>query len=132
MVKKVSDDELDELRRIGEVEYDPETMNIARFGELLEKLEELIAATTQRTTADLERSQVQLEVLATLQKMIRQNGTKSQVSSETVDMEPLRAVLAQLAESRGNEAVAYTFDIKRHEGGLMSHVIATPHEPTRH
>ena len=68
--------------------------------------------------------EVQLEVLGSLQKMIRANGTKSQPTHEPIDLSPLREVLAEISASR--EAVPYVFDIKRHEGGAMSQVIATP------
>lgn len=133
MVKKVTDDDLDELRRMGSVNWDPETREIARFGELIGKLEELITVTSKRTAADFERSQVQLEVLATLQKMIRANGTKSQVSHETIDMEPLKAILVEIQESNAaRERTAYQFNIQRGEGGYMAGVTATPISPTTH
>jgi len=131
MVKRVSDLELAEMKKLGEIEYDPESREVARFGELIDKLSEMIAANAERTQADLARSQVQLEILASLQKLMRSSGTKSQITNETIDLSPLREILAEITTAR--EAVPYRFDIQRADNnGPMQRVIATPIEPTRH
>lgn len=136
MVKKLNDSELDELRRLGSVEYDPEHREVARFGELIDKLSELISSTSERTAADLARSQVQLEVISSLQKMIRANVSKTHVSGETIDMEPLKEILREIHESNAERsALSYQFDIKRNgpgEHSPMAQVIATPIYPTKH
>jgi hypothetical protein len=132
MVKKLTAAELAELKRIGSVEYDPETHNIARFGELIDKLNELISLRATETQADLARSQVQLEVLATMQKTMRENSRGSTPKVSPVDFSPLVAILAELQENR---MVAWEFDIQRNgpgEHSPMAKVIATPIEPTRH
>ena len=130
MAKTITSQELAELGTSVEVKRDPEVREIARLGELIDKLSQMIDQGADRTRADLERSQVQLEVLSSLQKMIRQNGTKSHVSHETIDLSPLREVLTEISSMR--EAVPYKFDIQRHEGGAMASVTATPIAPTKH
>ena len=131
MVKRVSDSQLAEMKEIGEIEYDPEQREVAQFGELIEQLRQMVAGNAERVKADLARSQVQLEVLAGLQKLIHANRTKSFSTPETMSLEPLLEVLAQLHESR--EAVPYQFDIQRADNnGPMQRIIATPIQPTHH
>ena len=127
MGKTLTMKELAELGGSDSVKFDLEGREIARFGELIDKLNELIGQNADRMQADHARSQAQLEVLSTLQKMIReQKGTKS----TSVDLSPLRDVLLEISNNQHNEAVPYVFDIKRHEGGAMSQVVATPIPPT--
>jgi len=128
MVKKLTRAELAGLSKKGVVEFDPKEQSIARFGELIEKLNEFLGQSAARNQADLARSQVQLEVLATLQKNLRQAGTQSQ--PQQIDLSPLHELVEEL--KAGKERCAYKFDIQRVEGGLMTGVIATPIEPTRH
>jgi hypothetical protein len=133
MADAITDDELARLKRLGTVEYDPETHNIARFGELIDKLNELISANAARTQADLARSQVQLEVLASLQKTMRDRTSGPVTKSQAVDLGPLRDVLAEIHQANAERAAqAYQFDIQRVEGGLMTGVTATPITPTKH
>jgi len=134
MVKKVSAADLAELSKTAEIEYDPEVHEVARFGELIDKLNELIASNAERTQADLARSQAQLEVLATLQKMIRQqNVTKSHAPRETIDLGPLRDMVAEIQQTNAQRAkTAYHFDIQRGEGGYMAGITATPIQATTH
>ena len=132
MAKPITDDELAKLRRLGTVEYDPETHNIARFGELIDKLNELISANAQRTQADLARSQVQLEVLASLQATMRQQA-QGVTKSQQIDLSPLQAILTEIHKASENkESSAYHFEIHRGEGGFMAGVTATPIQPTKH
>lgn len=129
MPKKLSDAEITELKSLGSVKMDPKVHNVARFDELINKLTQLVDSQSQRTQADLARSQSQLEVLATLQKMIRQqNGTKSHVSHETIDLTPLQEVLSQIQAVNAERAeMAYSFEIQRGpNGGPMQRVIARP------
>jgi hypothetical protein len=131
MVKRVTDAQLAEMKQLGDIKMDPKAREIAQFGDLIEQLRQMVAGNAERTKADLARSQVQLEILGTLQKYIRSNGTKSQVSHETIDLEPLKEILLQIHES--HEAVPYQFDIQRADNnGPMQRVIATPIHPTRH
>ena len=47
---------------------------IEQFSDLIAQLKNLIAAQEKHTAADLARSQTQLEIMATLQTMIKQQG----------------------------------------------------------
>ena len=130
MAKSISRQELAELGASFSTKMEPEGREVARFGELIDKLSEMIAQGAERTAADHARCQVQLEVLSSLQKMIReQKGTKS-FSQEPIDLSPLRDLLAEVGAQR--EAVPYRFDIQRHEGGAMASVTAIPIAPTEH
>lgn len=130
MAKNMTTAELAELSKRATIEYDPEEVNVARIGELIDKLTQLIDQQAARTQADLARSQVQLEVLATLQKNLRkQNVTQLQ----QVDMSPLKDVLREIQQLNAQrERTAYHFEIKRGEGGYMAGVVATPIEPVKH
>lgn len=129
MVKKLDSAELAQLAKIGTVKFDPKDTNIARFGELIEKLNALLEQNAARTQADLARSQVQLEVLAAIQKSI--NNQKRGVSpSPAIDLSPLREILEEISAAK--QHVTYQFDIQRGEGGYMAGVTATPVAPTKH
>jgi len=130
MDKTITEMDLKALGKSAKVIMDPEAREVTGFAELVDLLKQVLADSSKRTQADLERSQSQLEVLATLQKMIRANGTKSHVSHETIDLKPLKEVLLQIHASNDRPPVVYKFDIKRQEGGAMSQVIATPLPPT--
>ncbi len=132
MVKRVTDAQLLEMKEMGEVNYDPEQREVAQFGELIEQLRQMVAGNAERVKADLARSQVQLEVLASLQKLVRANGTKSQIAPQAIDFEPLLEVLSKIHEHP--EAVPYQFDVVLRDGpnGPMKRIIATPILPTQH
>lgn len=98
---------------------------IYQFDELVRLLKELISMNIQRVEADNARSQAQLEVLATLQAIIRkQNVTKSQ----PVNLEPLKTVLSEIQQNtqpayRGG----YEFNVERNrQTGYLEKIIATP------
>jgi hypothetical protein len=129
MAKQVTRADLAAMAKKGTVEFDPVEQNIARFGELIDKLTQLLEQKSSDTQADLARSQVQLEVLATLQKNMSKR-TQGVTQSQPMDMSPLLAILEELKAQR--EHCAYQFDIQRGEGGYMAGVTATPIEPTRH
>ena len=131
MVKRVSDADLLEMKALGDVRMDPEGREIARFGELIDQLKIMVAGNSEAVKADLARSAVQLEIIGSLQKLMRDRGTKSLPTPETLDLSPLREVLAQISAER--EAIPYQFDIQRADNnGPMQRVIATPIPPTRH
>lgn len=110
------------------VRYDPDVMVIHRFDELLSKLETLIQDNTERVRADIARNQTQLEVLATLQQIIRNN-----VTAKAPNLEPLKTVLTQLQQQRDpGPRPAYEFTIDRDNRGFMSKIIARPQGPTTH
>lgn len=109
MAKALTKRDMDDLDGIGRVELDPETLDIARFGELIEKLTEMISSQSKRTTADLARSQVQLEILATLQKNVNGRQGVTKLQQDPLDLSPLREVIEEI--TRIPEAVDYDFNI---------------------
>ena len=129
MDKKVTTAELAEFAKKGTVKFDPEDTNIARFGELIEKLTTLLEQNAARTQADLARSQVQLEILGALQKSIN-SQKRGVIGSHSVDLSPLREVLEELKLHRSR--CSFQFDIQRGEGGYMAGVTATPVPQTQH
>lgn len=127
MAEKTMDfDELRELSEDGfEIEFDKKTMVIDQFGDLIEKLEQMVAANEERTRADLARSQTQLEVLATLQSLIKQQGGVPK--APPIDLAPLQTVLTQIQEASAERGrVAYEFDVQRSGQGYISKIVATP------
>ena len=130
MVKEMTTAELARLAKKGTVEFDPEDTNIARFGELLDKLTQLLEQKASDTQADLARSQVQLEVLATLQKTMSKRAVNTS-KTHSLDLSPLREVLEQLKEMSAK--CSYQFDIQRDpHSSYMTGVTATPIPPTQH
>ena len=127
MVKVLTKAELAELAKQGTVKFDPQDTNIARFGELIEKLSALLEQNTARTQADLSRSQVQLEILGAIQKSINQQK-RGVIRSQPIDLAPLQEILAQIQAATVERAeMAYSFEIQRGpNGGPMQRVIATP------
>ena len=129
--KTMSAAELLELAKSGGmIKFDQKPIVIEQMGELLEKLSEMILADEKRTQADLARSQVQLEVLDRLQTLVRKNGTKSLVSRETIDLSPLRGILAQIIEANAARAIDYDFTILKDGGGGIAKVQARAVHPT--
>lgn len=101
---------------------------MAKANESLAKANESLAKShVAMAQADETRSKAQLEVLATLQALIRSgNVTKS----HTVDLSPLKSVLREI--SKNNEPVetkkpVYEFNIARNRhGGFIDKIVATP------
>ena len=82
-------DKVDNLKKFGKsakVTADPEAREVAGFEDLIGEIRTLISQGAERTQADLVRNQAQLEVLATLQKMVRANGTKSHSAPMPMDL----------------------------------------------
>jgi len=78
------------------IKIDRPAQRIAQFDELINLMKEMIATNRARIEADEARNKSQLEVLATLQSLIRSgNVTKS----HPVDLTPLKTVLTQISEN---------------------------------
>jgi hypothetical protein len=109
--------QLQELQKSGAVvEIEKRPMIIEGFSDLIESLKGLIAAQEAQATADLKRSQTQLEVLATLQALIKQNASGNR--SHPVDLSPLHTVLSEMKETGAREPCDYDFKILRSGPGL--------------
>jgi hypothetical protein len=130
MAEKVTRADLARMAKKGTVQFDPVEQNIARFGELIDKMTELLTQKAADTQADLARSQVQLEVLATLQKNMSKRG-QGVTQLQQIDLGPLQELLVQIQAANAERvAISYQFDIQRGEGGYMAGVTATPIAPT--
>ena len=116
--KTINMAQLHELQKSGAlVEIEKHPTVIEGFGDLIECLKGLAAAQEAQATADLKRSQTQLEVLASLQALIKKDTGVNR--SPPVDLAPLHAVIAELKEaSAAREPVDYDFKIIRNGPGL--------------
>jgi len=94
---------------------------ITGFGDLLGRLDAM-------AKASVEQSKSQLEVLATLQMLIRKGGEKP----AAIDMGPIKVALSELKQVYIRPKAAYDFEIKRGTGGFMTSIVATPINPTTH
>ncbi len=107
---------LDRQKDGAHVEFEKRPMVIEQFDELVAQLSRMIGAQESRAAADLARSQTQLEVLATLQMMVKKDAR--QTPSAPVDLAPLHTLLAEITESCHREPVDYDFKILRTGPGL--------------
>lgn len=119
--------DIDDLEDGDEIEFDPTVTIVHRFDELLSKLDTIIQNNVELARADIARSQSQLEVLATLQAMIRKGGT-----SPKVDLDPIKTVLTELQEQRDRPRPAYEFAVDRDNRGFISKITAKPQGPSLH
>ena len=125
-------DMLELLKGGAEIEIKRPPQRIAQFDELIATLKEMIASQESRANADLERSKVQLEVLATLQ--LHRNKKPEAITAPAVDLSPLQTVLTELVEQNRHEPADYDFKILRTGPGLSpAHTIeARVVRPTQH
>lgn len=133
--KTISFDELLALAKDGaRIETERRPMVIEQLGELIARLDAIAKSNEERAAADLARSKTQLEVLATLQAMIRnQAGVKI---SPPVDLAPLKTVLTEIRQAteraESKAPAIYEFDIERNGQGYMSKITAIPQAPRTH
>jgi len=107
------------------IKIDRPATSIAQFDELVEGFKQLIKDSTNRTAAELARSQSQLEVLATLQTLIKTNAGVNR--SPPLDLAPLAEVLASIDKnSKPQPRSVYEFDIQRTDRGFIDKIIAIP------
>ncbi len=112
------------------ITVDRPPQRIAQFDELVTLLTELIATNKARIEADAARNSSQLEVLATLQALIRSgNVTKSQ----KLDLAPLNTVLADIQKNTAPATpVGYEFHIGRNNRGFADKITALPLPHSKH
>ncbi len=117
------------------IKIDRPVQRIAQVDELVTLFKELIATNRARIEADAERNKSQLEILATLQALIRSgNVTKSQ----KLDLAPLNTVLAKIEKTIAHPVhtvqpakparpVGYEFTIGRDKRtGFADKIVAIP------
>lgn len=100
--------------------------------DLVETLKCMVANEEERVRADLARNQTNLEILGTLQALIRKQG--SGPAATPVDLSPIRTLVEEIvAEREARQAQTYEFDIKRDANtGYAFQIIATPKAQTTH
>lgn len=124
--KSITLKELKALREKGaEIEFETEVTQIEQFGELVETLKTIVANEEERVRADIARQQTNLEILATLQSMIRKQGSGPKITP--VDMEPITKLLEEIrAEREAKAMVSYEFEIDRDGRGFARKITAKP------
>lgn len=113
--KTISLNELQRLKSEGaEVEIETEVMQIDRFDELLATLKSMAENEAERIRADIARNQTNLEILATLQSLVRKAGDGPK--SAPVDLSPIFTMLEEMRAERTRAPVDYDFNIIRPGG----------------
>lgn len=127
----ITEAELNELVNKGaKITREAQPMVIARFDELLSKLDAMLQANVERVQADIARNQTNLEILATLQALIRNQVSSGKPHKAEIDQ--IKTVLAEITEQRAMPKPAYEFTIDRDNRGFMSKIVATPQGHTTH
>lgn len=126
--KTISVSELDRRRNRGaKIDFGPERMQIENFGELVAALKGMSANEQARITEALSRNQTQLEIIATLQQLVRRQPSSAPAAVD-IDLTSLDDILATLVGKAHTHAlVAYDFDfIREGNGGRTVRIRATP------
>lgn len=121
--------EIDELEDGDKVEFDPHITVVKGFTDLVAKLDHIIQGHEERVRADLARNQTQLEILGSLQAMIKKQSEGPRSPDAKIDMQP---IVQALADMRHHGASAYRFEIERDNRGFMQRITAVPAGETRH
>lgn len=126
----ISDRELKKLMREGaEVDFGTEVMKIEQFGDLVAALKTLTSNESERIRADIARNQTNIEILATLQALIKK--PVKGMTAPAIDLTPLKDILEDIRAERDYRAkVGYNFEIKRDGRGFASSIEALPIQPT--
>jgi uncharacterized protein (DUF934 family) len=128
--KTISVAELLELAQEGaEIEHEPKRMVVEQFNDLVASLRQMVDNEKDRIESDLKRNQTNLEILATLQALIRKEENRNRSGSTTMkmDLQPIRQMLMEFLADREERArTAYEFDIRRDGRGFAQSILATP------
>lgn len=116
------------------VKFPAKPMQVEQLGDLIEVLKRMAANEEERIRADIARNQTNLEILATLQAMIRKQGENRKISGSEIDLAPVVQILSEMKEERDNHdnGGSYEFEIKRDGRGFAQRIVATPMRPTTH
>lgn len=132
--KPITLQEIRELTAAGaEVEIERRDTRIERFDDLVSAIESMAANEAERIHADIARNQTNLEILATLQSLVKKQGQTP--GAQPTDFGPLVAMLDDMRiEREVREQVAWEFDIQRTGPGLSpaAKIIAKPVKQTQH
>lgn len=117
--KTITRRQLQELEKDGAlVAIEQKPMQIEQLDELIGAVKSMVSNEEERIRADLARNQTQLEVLATLQGLIKKDTGGVNRSPPAADMQALRVVVEELKESLNREPADYDFKIIRNGPGL--------------
>ena len=111
------------------LKFPPKPVELQRLGELIDALNQMVSNEEERIRADLARNQTNLEILATLQALIRKQGEGKGAPAIDIDMTP---IVQALGDMRATGNGSYSFDIERDGRGFAQRIVATPVGPTRH
>jgi hypothetical protein len=132
--KTISEQALREREKSGaRVQFAKKPEQIEGFPDLVATLKQMVANEEERVRADLARNQTTLEILGTLQSMIRKQG--SGPAAQPVDLSPIRDLLEEIQADRLRAPVDYDFNIIRPGGdGFQpaSRIEARAVKPTTH
>jgi len=129
---------LGQIRRLqkkgASVEFPAKPMQVEQLGDLIDVLKTMAANEEERIRADIARNQTNLEILATLQAMIRKQGENRKISGSEIDLTPVVQILSEMKEERerNDNGGSYEFEIKRDGRGFAQRIVATPARPTTH
>lgn len=113
----ISAAELRKLAKEGaDINFQSKPTEIEQFGELLESLKTMAANETERIRADIARNQTNLEILATLQALIKKPTPG--LNMPPPDLTPIRDLIEEMRAERHHEPVDYDFNILRAGPGL--------------
>lgn len=91
----------------------------------------MVSNEAERIRADIARNQTNLEILATLQSLVRKQG--QQPTAQPTDFAPLVAMLDDMRGDReAREQAAYEFEVQRDGRGFAQKIVATPVGRTTH
>ena len=117
-----------------EYEFDTEVTEIRGFSDLIDNMKRMVANEAERIRADIARNQTNLEILATLQSMIRKQGQGP--AAQPADMQPIRDLLEEIRAERlrASDPVDYDFKILRSGPGFSPavEIQARAIKPTAH
>lgn len=122
-------DLLELMKGGAKISIDRPAQTIAQFGEFVELVKDLIATNKERISVDAERYKSQLEVLATLQALIRSSNV---TRSQSTDLTQLKTVLSDFKETMApREQLGYKLTFNRtNQGFIDGEMLITPISPS--
>ena len=115
--KTISSSQLRKLAKEGaDIKFAPTSMEIQQFGDLIDALKTMTSNEVERIRADIARNQTNLEIIATLQAIIKKPAAG--VNVPPPDLQPIRDLIEEMRAERHHEPVDYDFNILRAGPGL--------------
>lgn len=127
--RKLTTREFLKLRDEGAEFNFPERMSkIEGFDEMIEAMKSMVSNNSARVEADSARSQSMLEILATIQVLVRKSGERRGAQGTPLNMAKVEKALDQIRDlmAMPKPLVSYEFDFQRNQQGFTNKIIATP------